>query len=101
MKLEKANGLVTSEEKLNEDDAVEVEIIGELLPGEIMFNLNHYKGTSHCCETSFRFKHQGGFIKFFLKGLVELIDILGEPADKQKVRKILNSDEETKKEKAK
>jgi hypothetical protein len=70
MKLEKANGLVTSEGKLNKDEAVEVEIIGELLPGEIMFNLNHYKGTSHCCETSFRFKHQ--------------------------VRKILNSNKETK-----
>jgi hypothetical protein len=98
VKLEKANGLVTSEEKLNKDDAVEMEIIGELLPGEIMFNLNHYKGTSHCCETSFRFKPEGGFIKFFVGGLRELIDMLGEPADKQQIRKILNSDEGTKEE---
>jgi xylose isomerase len=98
VKLEKANGLVTSEEKLNKDDAVEVEIIGEVLPGEIMFNLNHHKGTSHYCETSFRFKPEGDFIKYPMEELGELIDMLGEPADKQQIRKILNSDEGTKEE---
>jgi hypothetical protein len=104
MKLKKGNGLLANSKKLKGNHEIEVEMIGKLKvigtlsPSEMMFHLTHYKESSWCCETNFRFRGDDVFIQYSIRDLFEVIDILGEPADKKQVRKILNSNEETKEE---